>query len=92
MHSGDYVYLQGINLLALIPSLISYSRFGFDVQENDQDFFENHDNIGHMRKKNSYNTQKDGDDKQGEDILTQRKNIGLSNIKFYFPTNLQEAL
>ena len=42
MHSGDYVYLQGINLLALIPSLIKYTRFGCDVQQNDQDFFEDH--------------------------------------------------
>lgn len=89
MHSGDYMFMQGMSLLALIPSLIKYTRFGSEIQEDDQDFFEIDENLGYLKKQNTFTHQKDGEEKEGSDVLTQRKLIALSNINFYFPNNLQ---
>jgi hypothetical protein len=50
LEKGDYVYIRGINLLALLPALIKYTRFANRIEGKDDDFMDNDENKSYFRK------------------------------------------
>ena len=51
--SEDYFYLKGINILALMPMLVKYTKYCCMITEKDEDFLEHDDNKNYFKKQST---------------------------------------
>jgi hypothetical protein len=92
LRTGDYLYLKGISLLALMPMLAKYTRFSSQIKDDDEDFLENDDNQNYFKRQGTIVKGRAEGEADHLDVLHDRKLLNLANIKFFLPNDFQATL
>jgi hypothetical protein len=92
LRTGDYLYLKGINILALMPMLAKYTRFCSCIADDDEDFLESDDNQNYFKRQGTIIKGSKGDEPEQLNILHERKLLNLTNIKLFLPNDFQATL